>query len=338
MCPCVCVSDNSFKKTLCLINNCRQDLLLSSSFFPPEPTLWFRLWFVNRTIFLEPVLGHKIFGKCRLISKFTTSWLHISCNINMRWARPFSFEYTHLHRSAFALTHLHDALTHLHDARRLSSRKGSGVGDGSSSGARVTITRIFKAGQKLTFTCSKFPYILMSSTERFPLPYECNTSPWLPVSRILLVFRDTFSHLHSHVVPRTISRILSRSVQRNILHELKITTWYKSRHTAFPPGLFLTCPHFGWAKKIFSNFDETQSKEAKRKNNESKKKTHRGQNVRYRSWWKQGNIKMAVSEDHASCWIHKDLTVTTKKNWALLTAARASSAVKQTVSECLAPN
>ena len=33
---------------------------------------------------------------------------------------------------------------------------------------------------------------------------------------------------------------------------------------------------------------------------------------------------MALSEDHASCWVHKDLTVTTKKNQALLTAARAS--------------
>jgi hypothetical protein len=31
------------------------------------------------------------------------------------------------------------------------------------------------------------------------------------------------------------------------------------------------------------------------------------------SGWKQGNIQMAVSEDHASCWVHKDLTVTTKQ-------------------------
>jgi len=33
---------------------------------------------------------------------------------------------------------------------------------------------------------------------------------------------------------------------------------------------------------------------------------------------------MVVSEDHASCWVHKDVTVTTKKILALLTAARAS--------------
>jgi len=33
---------------------------------------------------------------------------------------------------------------------------------------------------------------------------------------------------------------------------------------------------------------------------------------------------MAVSEDHASCWVHKDLAVTTKQIQALLTAARAS--------------
>jgi len=33
---------------------------------------------------------------------------------------------------------------------------------------------------------------------------------------------------------------------------------------------------------------------------------------------------MAVSEDHASFWVHKELTVTTKNNEALLTASRAS--------------
>jgi len=33
---------------------------------------------------------------------------------------------------------------------------------------------------------------------------------------------------------------------------------------------------------------------------------------------------MAVSANHASCWVHKDLTVTTKQIQALLTAARAS--------------
>jgi len=35
-------------------------------------------------------------------------------------------------------------------------------------------------------------------------------------------------------------------------------------------------------------------------------------------------MKMAVSDNHASCWVHKDLTVTTTKDQALLTAARAS--------------
>ena len=33
---------------------------------------------------------------------------------------------------------------------------------------------------------------------------------------------------------------------------------------------------------------------------------------------------MAMSEDHASCWVHKDLSVTTKQIQALLKAARAS--------------
>ena len=34
-------------------------------------------------------------------------------------------------------------------------------------------------------------------------------------------------------------------------------------------------------------------------------------------------FEMAVSEGHTSCWVHKDLTVTTKQIRALLTAARA---------------
>jgi len=77
-------------------------------------------------------------------------------------------------------------------------------------------------------------------------------------------------------------------------------------------------------KEIFSNYDETKSKEEKNKKNGSKKKAHRGQSVRYMSWWKQGNIKMAKREDHASCWVHKDLTVKAKQIQALLTATRAS--------------
>jgi len=77
-------------------------------------------------------------------------------------------------------------------------------------------------------------------------------------------------------------------------------------------------------KEIFYNNDETKSKEEKNKKNGSKKNAHRGQSIRYRSWWKQDNIKMAMSQGHASCWAHKDFTVTTKQIQALLTAARAS--------------
>jgi len=55
-------------------------------------------------------------------------------------------------------------------------------------------------------------------------------------------------------------------------------------------------------KEIFPNYDETKSREEKNKKNGSKKKAHRVQSVRYKSSWKQGNIKMAMSlsEDHAS--------------------------------------
>ena len=42
----------------------------------------------------------------------------------------------------------------------------------------------------------------------------------------------------------------------------------------------------------------------------------------YISWWKLDIIKMAISKDHVSCWVHKDLTITKEKMQALLTAAR----------------
>ena len=57
-------------------------------------------------------------------------------------------------------------------------------------------------------------------------------------------------------------------------------------------------------KEIFFKYDETKSKNKKNKKNGSQKKAHCGQSVQYRSWWKQGNIKMAQSEDHAACWVH----------------------------------
>jgi len=39
---------------------------------------------------------------------------------------------------------------------------------------------------------------------------------------------------------------------------------------------------------------------------------------------------MAVSEDHASCWVHKDLTVTTEQIWVLLTAPNLGRRVEKT--------
>jgi len=58
-------------------------------------------------------------------------------------------------------------------------------------------------------------------------------------------------------------------------------------------------------KEIISNYDKTKSKEEENIKNGSQKNAHRGQSGRYKSWWKQGNIKMGVSEDHVSFWVHK---------------------------------
>jgi len=90
-------------------------------------------------------------------------------------------------------------------------------------------------------------------------------------------------------------------------HDARLVVWCKSKKGAEEIRSFELS-----GKEIFFNYDGTKSKEDMSKKNRSKKYAHRGQSVRYRSWWKQGNIKMAVSEDHASCWVHKDLTVTTK--------------------------
>jgi len=51
-------------------------------------------------------------------------------------------------------------------------------------------------------------------------------------------------------------------------------------------------------KEIFSN----RSKQAKPKAGEKTgKKRGKGQSVRWKAWWRQGNIKCEVSKEYASC-------------------------------------
>jgi len=71
-------------------------------------------------------------------------------------------------------------------------------------------------------------------------------------------------------------------------------------------------------KEIFSN----RSKQAKPKVGEQTDKTGgKGQSVRWKAWWRQGNIKCAVSEDYASCWVHQDCHVADEQKAALKKAA-----------------
>ena len=59
-------------------------------------------------------------------------------------------------------------------------------------------------------------------------------------------------------------------------------------------------------KEIFSN----HSKQVKPKAGEkTDKKEGKGQSVRLKAWWRQSNIKCAVSEEYASCWVHVDCNV-----------------------------
>jgi len=76
-------------------------------------------------------------------------------------------------------------------------------------------------------------------------------------------------------------------------------------------------------KEIFSN----RSKQAKPKAREkAHKKGGNGQSIRWKAWWRQGNIKCAVSEEYmyASCWVHQDFYVADEQKVSLKKAARVS--------------
>jgi len=74
-------------------------------------------------------------------------------------------------------------------------------------------------------------------------------------------------------------------------------------------------------KEIVSN----RSKQAKPKAGEkTNKKGGKGQSVRWKAWRRQGNIKYAVSEEYASCWVHQDCHVADERKAALKKAAGVS--------------
>jgi len=66
----------------------------------------------------------------------------------------------------------------------------------------------------------------------------------------------------------------------------------------------------------------TRNKQAKPKVGEKMdKKEGKGQSVRLKARWRQGNIKCAVSEEYASCWVHPDCHVADEQKAALKKAA-----------------
>jgi len=54
------------------------------------------------------------------------------------------------------------------------------------------------------------------------------------------------------------------------------------------------------------------------------KKGGKGQSVRWKAWWRQGNIKCAVSEEYASCWVHQDCHVADEQKAVLKKTAGVS--------------
>jgi len=55
-------------------------------------------------------------------------------------------------------------------------------------------------------------------------------------------------------------------------------------------------------KEIFLNRSKQVNPKAGEKTD---KKRGKGQSVHWKAWWRQGNIKYAVSEEYASCWVPK---------------------------------
>ena len=50
----------------------------------------------------------------------------------------------------------------------------------------------------------------------------------------------------------------------------------------------------------------------------------KGQSVRWKAWWRHGNIKCAVSEMYTSCWVHQDCHMVDEQKVALKKAAGVS--------------
>jgi len=92
--------------------------------------------------------------------------------------------------------------------------------------------------------------------------------------------------------------------------------WYRSSKKHEEQRLFEVD-----GKEIFSN----RSKQAKPKAGEkTDKKGGKGQSVRRKAWWRQDNIKCAVSEEYASCCVHQDCHVADEQKAALKKAAGVS--------------
>jgi len=92
--------------------------------------------------------------------------------------------------------------------------------------------------------------------------------------------------------------------------------WFRSRKTDEEQRPFEVD-----GKEIFSN----RSKQANPKVGEkTDKKGAKGQSVRWKAMWRQGNIKCAVREEYASCWVHQDCHVADEQKAALKKAAGVS--------------
>jgi len=97
--------------------------------------------------------------------------------------------------------------------------------------------------------------------------------------------------------------------------------WCRSRKKDQDQRPFEADPFEADGKEIFSYCSKQAKHEAGEKMDT---KGGKGQSVRWKAWWRQGNIKYAMSEKYASCWVHQDCHVADEQKAALKTAAGVS--------------
>ena len=72
------------------------------------------------------------------------------------------------------------------------------------------------------------------------------------------------------------------------------------------------------------NFSDCSKQAKPRVGDKTDRKGGKGQSIRWKAWWRQGNNKCVVSEEYASCWVQQDCHVADEQKAALEKAVGVS--------------